>query len=81
MSLKGQSQTVVVITICLVLTVLGTQNLSAAVDSQKQQQQVVKLLQEPGTVQLRRLKQQPWGSRKAISKLTALAAQRGVDRE
>lgn len=80
MSLKGQSQTVVVITICLVLTVLGTQNLSAAVDSQKQHQ-VVKLLQEPGTVQLRRLKQQPWGSRKAISKLTALAAQRGVDRE
>jgi hypothetical protein len=41
----------------------------------------VKLLQEPGTVQLRRLKQQPWGSRKSISKLTALAAQRGVDRE
>jgi hypothetical protein len=41
----------------------------------------VKLLQEPWTVQLRRLKQQPWGSRKSISKLTALAAQRGVDRE
>jgi hypothetical protein len=76
MSRKRHCQKAVLLSICLILTVLGTQNQSSTVDSQKQQ-----VVVDPGTVHLRRLKQQPWGSRKDISRLAALAAQRGVDRE